>query len=126
MLLPISISGVQPVVHMSLQLLGWTAGCPSHGRGDQRVRSWGRARKREVVERRLGMRGGSGDVVSPIRVLLNKDRPGGGGVMVNGREYKVEEKACQSKRLGSQPRDEERVYLPWSAAEIRNGSPAGT
>lgn len=40
--------------------------------------------------------------------------------MVSWREYRVEEKACQSKSLGSQPRDKERGLFT-NRAQPRRG-----
>jgi hypothetical protein len=45
--------------------------------------------------------------------------------MVHGRQHRVKEKICQSKSLGSRPRDEERVIHQWSAAEMRDKGSAG-
>jgi hypothetical protein len=77
------------------------------GRGDQRVRSWGRARKREEAGRLLGKRGSGGKVVSIIGVLLSKDSTGCGNMMVNGRKHKVVEKTCQYNSLDESQRRRE-------------------
>ena len=61
------------------------------------------------------MRGDSGDVESSISVLLNKDQTGGGGAMVNGCEYRPEEKACQYNILGG---SREKKRGRYSAMEI--------
>jgi hypothetical protein len=90
-------SGVEMVRGMSLPT----------GRGDQQVRSCGRARKWEGAGRPLGMRGG-GDVASIIGALLSEDSTGCSGMMAYGREYKVEKSARQDSILWGPPREEDR------------------
>ena len=55
------------------------------GRGGQRVRSWGRTRKRDEAGR--PRRRGERDVKSISRMLLSKDSTNGSGIMVNGGKY---------------------------------------
>jgi hypothetical protein len=52
------------------------------------------------------------EITSIIGVPPREDHTGGGGVMVNRREYKSEEKACQSKSLGGNLVKNRSVYLP--------------
>jgi hypothetical protein len=82
------------------------------GRRDARVRSCGRARKRDDARRPLGKRGGSEDVASIISGLLSQDRTEGSGVMVNGRKHRLEEKACQSNTLGCQLKERIGSFTP--------------
>jgi hypothetical protein len=88
------------VVHTDVRILSETEGCPSHGRGAQRVKSCGRARKREGTGKPLGTCEGGGEAASSIGVLLSKDSTEYGSVRVNGREHRAEEKVCQSSILG--------------------------
>jgi hypothetical protein len=74
-------------------------GCPSHGRGNQRVRSCGWAKKWESAEQPFGMRGGNGDAASTIGVLLSKHSTGYSHMRVNGRKHRAREKVCQSNNL---------------------------
>jgi hypothetical protein len=53
-------------------------------RGDQRVKSWGRARKWNDTGRPPGRRGGTGNAESIIRVLLGNNSRGYIDVIVNG------------------------------------------
>jgi hypothetical protein len=59
------------------------------------MRSCGRARKREGLEKLLGMRGGDEEVASTIGVLLSKNSTASGNVMVNGREHSEGANVCQ-------------------------------
>jgi hypothetical protein len=90
-------SGVEMVRAMSL---------PTE-RGAKRVGSCGSARKRDGPGRPLERRGGGGDGVSSIGVLLSEDRARGGGVMVNGREHRAMENVCQYSSLGDESREED-------------------
>jgi hypothetical protein len=65
------------------------------GRGEKRVGSWGRARKRNDAGKQLGMRKGGGNVARTISVLLSKNNAGYSSALVNRREHRVEKKACQ-------------------------------
>jgi hypothetical protein len=53
------------------------------------------------------MQGDDEKVASIIGGLLREDSRGDSGVLVNARKHRVEEKACQSNSLGSQPRAED-------------------
>jgi hypothetical protein len=78
------------------------------GRGDQRVRSCGRAKKRDDAGRPRTMGRGRGKVADLIKVPLSKDGTGCDSVMVNGREHSAAEQACQGKIVGHPPHDEAR------------------
>ena len=67
------------------------------GRGAQRMSSCGRAQKWDETGKLRVRRGSDGDAASVIGVLLSKPSTGCGGVIVNGREHRTGEKACQSK-----------------------------
>ena len=88
------------------------------GRGDQRMSSCGRAKKWDETGKLLVMRGDDGDAASVIGVLLSKHSTGCGGVIVNGREHRAGEKACQSKSLDGHPREKEAEIHPWRVAEM--------
>jgi hypothetical protein len=65
----------------------------------RRVRSGGRAGKRENAARPLGVRGDGGNVASISGVLLSKDSTACGGGMVIRRECRAREKTCQDNSL---------------------------
>ena len=58
------------------------------GRGAERVRSCGRARKRESIGEPLGTCGGGREAASSISVVLSKDSIGCSNVLVNGRKHR--------------------------------------
>jgi hypothetical protein len=70
------------------------------GRGAQRVRSCGRARKRDGSGGQLRRGGSSRNIASIIGVLLRENDTRCGGVMVTWRECRAEEKVCQYNSLG--------------------------
>jgi hypothetical protein len=82
------------------------------GRGDQRVRSWGRAKKREGAGRLCGKQGDHEDIASPIGVLLSLHSTGCSKMRMNGREHKTEGKTCQSNILWRQREQKIDIYTP--------------
>jgi hypothetical protein len=69
------------------------------GRGAERVKSCGRARKQESLGKPLGTCGDRGEAASSISVLLSKDSTECGNMSVNGREHRTKEKTCQYNSL---------------------------
>ena len=90
-LLPLSIEEVQLVERMTIQVLKRSEGCPSHGRGDQRVRSCGLVRKWDNAGRQVERFEVLGTcIMGGVSTVITAENS-----TTSGREYTEATMACQ-------------------------------